>query len=405
MRKSVCLASAMTVAFALAAPAHADDVAIKPTVDARLRYEHVEQDGLPVEDSDAVTMRLRGGVVASSGPWNVLVEGQTTLAIVGDYYDGLHGAAMRPLIGDPENVALYRAQLQYKTKTLTVTAGRQRISLDDDRFVDAALFRDNAVTYDAVRTEWTGVKGLRADVTYAWDVRTVWGTDGTGARPTAIGGDNVFAELGYGTPIGTLTGYSYLVDQDEAAVQGFRLSSQTYGLRLKGVRPIGKAKLGYELSYARQSDYRNNPNHYSADFYLVDTTLDLAPLKLGVGYEVDGADKGVALTSFQFPVGSGFRYRGWAGKFNPTPPDGVRDLYGSAGWGVKKLGPLADFSVQATYHRFDSDRLVRHYGDEIDLLAGGKLGRYALSVRYADYRADTFATDTRKVWLQADASF
>lgn len=395
----------MTAPVALAAPAYADDITLKPTVDARLRYEHVDQDGLPIEDSDAVTMRLRGGAIASTGPWSALVEGQTTLAILDDYYDGLHGAATRPLVADPENVALYRAQLQYKTRTLAVTAGRQRISLDDDRFVDSGLFRDNAVTYDGVRTEWTGIKGLRADLTYVWDVRTVWGTAGNHGRPTAIAGDNLFAELGYATPIGTLTGYAYLVDQDEAAVQGFRLSSQTYGLRLKGSRPIGKAKLAYELSYARQSDYRNNPNDYSAEFYLADATLEVAPLKFGAGYDVAGADDGVALTSFQYPVGSGFRYRGWAGKFNPTPPDGVRDLYGSAGWGVKKkLGPLADFAVQAVYHRFDSDRLARHYGNEIDLLASGKIGRYALSVRYADYRADTFATDTRKFWLQLDTT-
>ncbi len=52
-------------------------------------------------------------------------------------------------------------------------------------------------------------------------------------------------------------------------------------------------------------------------------------------------------------------------------------------------------SLQAVYHRFDSDRLVRHYGDELDLLASGKFGKTTVSVRYADYNADLFATDTR----------
>ena len=401
MRRSIGVA----VAAVFATPAAAQDITIKPMADARLRYEHVGQDGLPTDNSDAVTFRLRGGVTASTGPWSAMVEGQTTIAIVSDYYDGLNGAATRPLVADPENVAISRAQLQYKSKALTLTVGRQRISLDDDRFVDAALFRDNAVTYDAVRAEWTGIKNLRADVTYAWGVRTIWGIEGKGARQQAISGDNVFAELGFTTPIGTLTGYAYLVDQDEAQVQGFGLSSQTYGTRLKGARAIGKAKLEYHLSYAHQSDYHRNPNAYSADFYLIDTTLDLATLKFGAGYEVMGADRGVALTSFQFPVGSGFRYRGWAGKFVPDPPDGVRDLYGSASWGVKQLGPLAGFSVQATYHRFESDRLVRHYGNEVDLLASGKVGKYTLSIRYADYQADSFATDTRRLWLQADANF
>jgi hypothetical protein len=39
-------------------------------------------------------------------------------------------------------------------------------------------------------------------------------------------------------------------------VQGFRLSSQTYGARLTGARAIAKGvKLSYQVSYARQSDY------------------------------------------------------------------------------------------------------------------------------------------------------
>lgn len=38
--------------------AHAETVEIVPLLDARLRYEHVAQDGLP-DDADAVTLRIR----------------------------------------------------------------------------------------------------------------------------------------------------------------------------------------------------------------------------------------------------------------------------------------------------------------------------------------------------------
>ena len=58
--------------------------------------------------------------------------------------------------------------------------------------------------------------------------------------------------------------------------------------------------------------------------------------------------------------------------------------------------------MQAVYHRFAADRMVRRYGDELDLLATAKLDRTAISVRYADYRADGFGVDTRKFWLQLD---
>jgi len=191
---------------------------------------------------------------------------QGTLALVDDYYDGLHGAATRPIVADPNNVALYVAQIQYKTKMVALTGGRQKIALDDERFVGNVAFRDNGQTFDAVRAELTPAKGLKLDVSYAWSVRTIWGIDGRGARQQAVRGDNLFANLSYVTPIGTLTGFAYLVDQDEAAMQAYRLSSQTYGVRLAGAQSLSKsAKLSYQFSYAKQSDHHRNSNDYSAD--------------------------------------------------------------------------------------------------------------------------------------------
>ena len=394
--------TALVVGLAAGAPAAAQTIQLKPLVDVRVRYEHVDQGGLADKAAEALTARVRAGLEAKSGAISALVEGQGTLALVDDYYDGLHGAATRPLIADPENVALYRAQLQYKSRPLTLTAGRQRIALDDERFVGAVNFRQNGQTFDAVRAEITAVPKLKLDATYAWSQRTLWGIDGRGARQQAVAGDFVFANAGYASPIGTLSAFAYLVDEDQAAVNGFRLASQTYGARLAGARPLGRAKLAYQISYARQSDYHRNPNDYSADYYFADALLDVGGVKLGAGYEVLGADKGAALTSFQTPLATGFKFQGWADKFLTTPPDGVRDLYGSLGYGWKKFGALSTISLQAAYHRFESDRVVRHYGNEIDLLASAKVRKATLSLRYAEYDADNFASDTQKFWLQVD---
>ncbi len=387
---------------ATVAPVAAETVKLKPLVEARLREEHVEQDGLP-QDSDAVTVRVRSGVEATSGRWSALAEAQGNLAIVGDYYNGVEGSAtIRPLIGDPESIGLYRAQIQYRAPGATITAGRQRIMLEDERFVGGAAIRNNGQTFDAVRAQIEPLKGVKADVTYVWNVWTVWGIDGAGARPRSIGGNTVFATLGVATPVGTVTGYSYLLDLDEAALQGFRLSSQTYGARLVGSHAFGRAKLAWQGSYARQSDYARNPNRFSADYWIADVALDLNGPRVGAGYEVLGADDGRALTSFQTPLSAIFKFQGWADKFTTTPPDGIRDAYASAGWGWKTVGRWSGVSLQAVYHRFDSDRLVRRYGDEIDLLAAGKLGRTLASLRYADYRAKGFGADTKKLWLQFD---
>ncbi len=392
-------------AICAAGPAYAQDVTFKPILEARTRLEIVDQAGL-ADGATAVTLRVRAGGTITRKRVSALFEGQANVALADDFYDGLHGAATRPLVADPQNIGVSRAQIQYRDKAVAVTVGRQRIALDDERFIGASAFRNNSQSFDAVRVEWTAVPKLKVDISYAWSVRTIWGVDGTGARQPAVSGDNVFANISYATPAGTLTGFAYLVDQDEAAVQGFRLSNQSYGARLAGSRKIGpSAKLNYALSYARQSDYHRNPNTYDASYYLIDGSVELGGFKLGGTYEVLGASSGAALTSFQFPVGTGFRYQGWAGKFGPTPPDGVRDLFGTATYTLPAAGRFKAVTFQASYHRFTSDRLYRPYGSEIDLLGSAKLGRYTLSARYAGYKADGFATDTDKFWLQVDWAF
>lgn len=383
-----------------ATPAIAQQVT--PLAEARLRHEHVEQAGLS-EVSDALTARVRAGVQVSEHRWSVLAETQGSLAPIGNYNDGLQGqSTQRPLIADPQNIALYRAQLQYRSPELTITAGRQRIALDDERFVGAAAFRNNAQSFDAVRAELTPLNGVKADLTYAWGVRTIWGIDGAGARQQAIAGGNIFATLGVATPIGTLTGFAYLVDQDEALVQGYRLSSQSYGARLAGSRTFGTTTVAWTASHARQSDLHRNPIDYAADYWLADLAADLGGPRIGAGYEVLGASDGTALTSFQTPLGSVFKFQGWTDRFSPDPPDGVRDFYASAGWGWKQLGPVQAVVLTAAYHRLRSDRLARNYGDTLDLLAQARLRRTTASIRYAAYFADLFATDLRKLWLQLD---
>ncbi len=390
---------------ALATPAARHELVLAPLAEARLRHEHAEQESLPL-DADALTLRARLGLSATSGAFSALVQAQGTLAIVDDYNDGLHGPTSRPLVADPENFALYRAQLQYRTAPLTLTAGRQVIALQDERFVGNIAFRQNAQTFEAVRAEITPAKGLKADVSYAWETRTIWGSDGRGARQQAVSGDNIFANLSWTSPIGTLTGFAYLVDQDEAEVQGFRLSSQSYGVRFAGSQPLGPdLRLAYQASYASQSDYHRNPNDYRADHWLGDATLEAGALKLNAGYEVLGADDGTPFTSFQFPLGTNFKFQGWADKFLTTPPNGLRDLYGGVAYGWKGVGPFTTLGVQAAYHRFTSDRLSLDYGDELDLLASAGLGKVQLSARYAQYWADQFDSDTRKLWLQMDWTY
>lgn len=293
-----------------AGAAHAEPITVKPVADIRLQLETLDVDTLP-EASEALTLRARPGIELSRGEWTARIDGQANIVIAGDYADGLNGLTDRPIIPDPESVALYQAFLRYKRPGLAATVGRQEISLDDERFVGVAPIRQNAQTFDALRLQWTGVKGLSVDVSYAWSFRTIWGDEGFGVRPAAFDGDNVFVNVAAKTPIGTFTTFGYLVDLDQPGSQSSRLSSKTFGVRLTGTKAISSAtSVGYMASFARQSDAGRNPNDYMANFIALEAEAKGRLLRFGGGFEVLGADEGVALTSFQTPFSSGVKFLG-----------------------------------------------------------------------------------------------
>ncbi|MBB4640899.1 alginate export family protein [Rhizorhapis suberifaciens] len=406
-------------------PAMADTFKLKPLIDMRLRYENVDQDGF-TEDADAVTVRTRAGAELANKSWSFLVEAEGTLAINEDYNSGVNGKASFPVVADPENIELNRAQVQFKGLPKTVvTVGRQRINLDDQRFVGSVGWRDNEQTFDAVRVEWTGIKNLKLDATYAWSDRTIWGIDGTLAttppRPQAVEGDNVFANLTYTTKLGALTGFYYRVDEDEAAVALLRNSSQTYGARFAGALPFSKAvKLTYAASYAHQTDIDTNPINYSTDYYMGEAGIEAGPIKLLGGVEVLGSDGSVATKAtgaafaggfaFQTPFATLHKFQGWADKFLVTPAQGITDYYGTIGYSVKKKGPFDVIGLTATYHRFDSDRLDINYGDEIDVQLLAKVKKYTFTLKYADYQREGISSftgdaDTKKFWASVEWAF
>lgn len=399
MIKHIMGSALVLVLLAGATPALAKDLEFKPLIDTRLRYESVDQDGL-ARDADAVTARMRAGFELKKDDFAFLAEAEATLAIAENFNSTVNGLTAFPVVADPGNVELNRLQLQYRGLPKTVvTVGRQRINLDDQRFVGAVGWRQNEQTFDAVRVETSALGPVTADLTYSWSNRTIFGID---SPIQAISGDNVFANLGAKIGPVTVKGFSYLIDQDEPGRRQF--SSQTYGVRAMAGFKLGpKAKLNLVGSYARQSDWHTNPNDYSADYWLGETSLEISGLTLTGGYEVLGADSGAAFTSFQTPLATLHKFQGWADKFLVTPPNGIRDLYASGGYSFKKAGPLGPVSILVGWHQYDSDRSSIDYGNEWNAQIGFKpMKKVAMTFKYADFDAKGFATDTRKFWVQLD---
>lgn len=382
--------------------AEAGTLQVKPILDTRLRYEGVDQANL---DADAVTLRLRAGMEVRSGAFSFLAEGEGTVALV-DNYNGFPfpragNRQFRPasaVVSDPENLELNRIQLQAKVNAGTVTLGRQRINLDDQRWVGSVSWRQNEQTFDAARVE-AKLGPATLDLTYAAGQRTIFG-DAAGPR-RSYDGDFVFA--GVAAPLGPIQGklFAYLLDYDEAFLVAN--SSQSYGGILAAALPVGgDTTLDLRASYARQADHGANPFNYAADYVALEGGTTLAGFTVAGGWEKLGSDNGRGL---QTPMATLHKFNGWADLFLTTPGWGLEDAYVTIARRFDGVRRLPGLNASITFHQFDSDVGDQEYGTEMDASAGFKAGKVALLLKYADYREKGFGLDTRKLWLQADWAF
>jgi hypothetical protein len=378
-----------------------DELEVKPILDARLRSEMVETEPL---EATAVTLRLRAGAIASLGRFALLAEGEGTLSGIDDYNAFPFASAdsqRRPqyaVVADPQNIELNRLQLQYTSDLAVLTAGRQRINLDDQRWVGSVGWRQNEQTFDALRAE-AKLGKTKLDVSYGISQRTIFGQD-AGPR-TAFDGRFVFA--GIGSKVGPVEGklFSYLIDYEEDFL--LANSSQTYGAILSTVVPVGQSvRLSLRASHAQQSDYGENPLEYAADYWSFEGATQLAGFNVAAGWEQLGSDDGRAV---QTPLATLHKFNGWADLFLTTPSGGLEDFQISLGKTFKGVKALPGLSANLTFHQFDSAEGDVEYGTEWDASAGVKLGKVALLVKYANYRAEAFGSNTRKLWLQAEWSW
>jgi hypothetical protein len=382
----------------------ADPAVIKPLIDIRTRWENVDQDGF-AQSANAGTLRARLGFeTAKFLQTSLLAEGEFLWAFQEDYNSTTNGKTQYPVVGDGDAPELNRLQLvNTALPGTTIAAGRQRINLDDQRFVGNAGWRQHEQTYDSVRIVNQSVKKLTFDFAYVEQVNRVFGEDSAVGR---YEGDNLLANISYQFPAGKLTAYAYRLDFDvidsappaqrNAAVND---SSQTFGARFAGEHTFNSVKLAYAAAYANQDDYGRNPNSYSTDYVLAEITASAKGFSGGIGTEVLG---GTGTKGFATPLASLHKFQGWADKFLATPVNGIDDRYLSAGYSVKKLGALEAVTALATYHRFDAGHGSAHYGDETDLQLAAKWKKFSAMLKYADYSADSLFTDTQKLWAQVE---
>ena len=296
--------------------------------DARLRYHTIDQDAFE-QSAEALSLRIKLGLEFNIFENStVLIEFEGSENFIEDFNDTLNGQIGRPAISDPENFDINRLQFQTDLIPDTrLTLGRQRIALDDWRFIGHWDFRQNEQTFDAARVETKIGPGL-LDAAYIGHVERQFGNDSPVGE---FDGDSFILNYGFITPAGRLTAFYYGLDletgPDESQLSD--LSSATLGIRLNGRHKWTDWGLNWDTSIAQQTDFADNTNDYAAIYAASKLGVEYRNYDFSVKAERLGSDNGQAV---QTPLGTLHRLNGVADQFLRTPDEGLRDFSISAGY-------------------------------------------------------------------------
>ncbi len=371
----------------------------KASVDMRLRMENVSQDGRD-EDANALTLRTRLGYLTGDYEgFKAFAEMTNTSALGDDDYRVPGGPFQKnnpsdyPVVADPELSRINQAWVSYSgIADTSVKMGRQRVILDNARFVGNVGWRQTEQVYDALVVANTSIQDTTLIYGYVTRAYNIFGAEVASRSHLLNASYNGFS-------FGKITGYAYMLDlgpEDDGSGD-----SQTLGLSFGGKQALSEDfSLLYNLEFANQSEYADADDGRDANY----TKLELGGSFMGVTAKIAQEKLGGDGTyAFQTALATKHAFNGWADTFVvATPGGGLVDNYFSIGgkpMGVKLL---------AVYHAYASDEGGDDIGTEINLLAAKKFtDNYSAGLKYASYSAEdnSGTADTDKVWLWGQVKF
>jgi hypothetical protein len=357
----------------------------------RYRFEYVDQEGL---DETALASTLRTAVSYQTMQYRKLdfyVE-MTNVADVGSGPYSIPGdpATQYPVVTDPLISRVNQSFLRWSHEDGALKGGRQELVYDNWRFVGNVVWRQNHQVFDAMRADWTFADRLDLRYTFIGQVHRI-----TGAEQDLYGhAVNAAFDL---EKLGQLAAYAYMWDFDVAKT----LNTNTFGGFWAGKHQFDEdsgLKLKWRAEYAMQQDAFDNPNTVEESYMHFMAGLGVPVIGVGAGYEQLGGTIGEG--QFTTTFATGHKFNGWADKFLNTPDAGLNDLYVSAGGQWEKLAYVA------TYHTFSAVDGDAEYGTEVDAQVSYKFDwGQTLALKGAFYSADTWATDTTKMWVFTTFTF
>jgi len=365
--------------------------------DTRLRYDYANtEETVNKKTAEAFTARLRVGYLSPKFKGlqgYAEFEGNQDIGL-NDYRNKRNDGWRKngyDVIQDPQDTELNQLWLSFDgIPDTNVKVGRQRIKIDNDRFIGNVGWRQMEQTFDSVLLTNKSLPNTTVKVGYIDQVKNIISTTDEMTTP--------FLNIAYDFKgYGKLSAYGYWIDYDELAKSAN--SSQTYGLRFNGGTEVTEdVKALYTAEYAHQSDYGDNTTGYDVDYFHFTGGISAFGVTAKGGVEQLGGQNNKV---FSTPLATGHAFQGWADAFLVAQPgSGIRDVYGSIATKIKGV------KIMGIYHDFEDDSGSIEHGNEYDFVVATKIAKhYSLLAKYAYYNADQFGNDTQKIWIQGGIHF
>lgn len=353
----------------------------------RLRYEHVNQDGLQptafanatanpsateeLKNAEALTVRsLIGWQTAPYKNFSFVAQLIDVTKLEDNFNDStnnilINGASNQSRtieyakVVDPSYTGVNQLYVDWTgIKNTRIRTGRQQLNLDNVRFIGDIGFRQVMQVFDGVSVLNKSIPDTEIFAAHFEKITQITSEQRDGNLEIA----NIKYRI---SPTESLVGYGYLSNVNDlgfgnAWFGGGTLnnagksnisadqSNKTFGLRLDGTHPFNpNFRAHFTAEYAKQTDYADGDKRIDAHYYRVGGGLGFDNLNFRVDQELLSSNDNEY--AFQTPYGTNHLFQGWVDKFLATPRSGIKDTFVTATY------KYDDFLFFADYHFINSD--------------------------------------------------
>lgn len=368
----------------------------------RYRFETVDQDSF-LKNANASTIRTRLNYKTMNYKGFSLFIELDDVSYTGNemFNSTRNGQNTYPVVADPNGADVNQFYFGYANNDMAIKFGRQRINLDNQRFVGGVGWRQNEQTFDAISVRYTGLSDMKIFYAYFNSISRIFGPeDGNPPRFLESRSHMFNGNFDFGD-IGNITAYFYDFDIEDAPV----LSNRTIGVRYSNKFPAGEFTIPVTVELAKQNDTGDNFNDYSADYRLLEGGINTPYVNVLFGIESLGGDS-TGGSGFITPAATLHKFQGWADQFLTTPDEGIEDTY------LSLSRNFSGHKISLTRHSFESEESILglgsvDFGTELDISYSTKItDNLSVLFKYAQFKDDSLTPDdVTKIWLMLTANF